>query len=161
MPLITPVTPVYGPNTFTDLAALVTGFRANDDYLKTLIDAIVVPAVSRAELALASGYTNNSSYVNTRVVKTGNIVTIEAGAINCPASFSAGTYYTLGTVPVGYRQTDAKHRMGVGAIFNSTNIQPIQYRINSTNGEVNFYSVTAVAGASYIILAPITWDVGA
>jgi len=160
MPLVEPEAPDYGPQTFTDLADALATLYANDEFLKGLIDDIdPTPTVTKANLSLAAGYGNNSSYVTTRVVKTGQQVTLECGVITCPASFSAGTYNTLGTVPVGYRPADGKHRMGVGALFTSTAIVPVQYRINGADGTINFYSVPAVTGATYIILSPINWDV--
>ncbi|AUX82734.1 hypothetical protein PBI_NATTLES_22 [Microbacterium phage Nattles] len=162
MPLEEPVAPDYGPQTFSDLADALATLYANDEFLKGLIDDIdPTPTVTKANLSLAAGYGNNSSYVTTRVVKTGQQVTLECGVITCPASFSAGTYNTLGTVPVGYRPADGKHRMGVGALFTSTAIVPVQYRINGSDGTINFYSVPAVAGATYIILSPINWDIAA
>lgn len=160
MPLVKPDYAVYGPTTFQDLRDIVDTFYENDEFLKGLIDDIdPTPTVSKAAVALAAGYSHNASYVSTRCVKTGDQVTLECGVINCPASFAAGVYNTLGTVPVGYRIADGKHRMGVGAIFAASAIIPVQYRINQADGSINFYSVTAVASASYIILSPINWDV--
>ncbi|QDP44075.1 hypothetical protein SEA_MCGALLEON_23 [Microbacterium phage McGalleon] len=160
MPLVEPDAPEYGPQTFSDLADALATLYANDTYLKGLIDDIVgPPEVTTANIALASGYTANTNYVTPRLIKNGNIVTYEGGVINCPATFAAGTYYTLGTAPVGYRPTDGKHRMGVGAIFTATAIVPVQYRINQSDGTINFYSVPAVSGATYIILSPINWSV--
>uniref|UniRef100_A0AAU6R5Z2 Minor tail protein n=1 Tax=Micrococcus phage Olihed TaxID=3092209 RepID=A0AAU6R5Z2_9CAUD len=160
MPLEEPTAPVYGPATFTDLADALATLFSNDEYLKGLIDGIdPTPTVARANLSLAGSYGNNSSYVTTRTVKTGSEVTLECGVITCPASFSGATYYTLGSVASGHRPTDGKHRMGVGAIFSSSAIVPVQYRINGSTGEINFYSQVAVTGASYIILSPINWTV--
>ncbi|WIC89580.1 hypothetical protein SEA_GARDENB_22 [Microbacterium phage GardenB] len=160
MPLVEPDAPEYGPQTFSDLADALATLYDNDVYLKGLIDAIVVPpAPTKTAITLASGYTANASYVATQTIKDGTVVTLEPGVINCPATFSAGTYYTLGTVASGHRPTDSKHRMGTGAIFTSTAIVPIQFRINSSNGEINFYSVPAVSGASYIILNSLVWSV--
>lgn len=159
MPLEEPVAPDYGPQTFSDLADALATLYENDEYLKGLIDAIVVPGTTTNDITYGSGYSANSSYVNTRTVKTGSRVTLECGVINCPASFSAATYYTLGTVHASAKPTDGKHRMGVGAIFTATAIIPIQYRINQSDGTINFYSVPAVTGASYIILSPINWAV--
>jgi len=161
MPLETPPTPVYGPDTFKDLASLAAILRSNDDFLKALIDAIPAPVVpTKAAINLASGYSHNASYATTSAIKTGNYVTLECGVINCPASFAAATYYTLGTVPAGYAITDGKNRMGVGAILTASGFIPIQYRINST-GAINFYSQVAAASVYYIVLAPINWDVRA
>ncbi|AVR56108.1 hypothetical protein PBI_BEEBEE8_23 [Microbacterium phage BeeBee8] len=159
MPLVEPDAPTYGPNTFSDLADALATLYDNDVYLKGLIDAIAVPTPVKTAITLGSGYTANSSYVATQTVKTGSMVVLEPGVINCPATFSAGTYYTLGTVTSTHRPTDGKHRMGTGAIFTSTAIVPIQFRINGSTGEINFYSVPAVSGASYIILNSLTWSV--
>ncbi len=160
MPLENPTAPSYGPNTFTDLAAALATLFENDEYLEGLINNIdPTPTVERLNLTLASGYGNNSSYVTTRSVKTGTEVTLECGVITCPASFSADVYNTLGTVGSAHRPTDGKNRMGVGAIFASGAIVPVQYRINSSDGTINFYSKIAVSGASYIILSPINWTV--
>ncbi|QDF15986.1 hypothetical protein H3N89_gp21 [Microbacterium phage MonChoix] len=159
MPLVEPDAPVYGPNTFSDLADALATLYANDTYLKGLIDGFTPPAPSKVAITLGSGYASNASYVVTQTIKNGNVVTLEPGVITCPASFSAGTYYTLGTVTAAHRPTDGKHRMGVGAIFTSTAIVPIQFRINGSTGELNFYSIPAVAGASYIILNSLVWSV--
>ncbi|AUX83172.1 hypothetical protein SEA_REDFIELD_22 [Microbacterium phage Redfield] len=159
MPLVEPDAPDYGPSTFSDLADALATLYDNDVYLKGLIDAIAVPTPVKTAITLGSGYTANSSYVATQTVKTGSMVVLEPGVINCPATFSAGTYYTLGTVTSTHRPTDGKHRMGTGAIFTSTAIVPIQFRINGSTGEINFYSVPAVSGASYIILNSLTWSV--
>jgi hypothetical protein len=160
MPLVEPDDVDYGPTTFSDLADALATLYANDTYLKGLIDAIVVPpAPTKTAITLGSGYTSNASYVATQTIKDGNVVTLEPGVINCPSSFSAGTYYTLGTVTSTHRPTDGKHRMGVGAIFTSTAIVPIQFRINGSTGEINFYSIPAVTGASYIILNSLVWSV--
>lgn len=158
MALENPTAPVYGPSTFTALAEALQTLYDNDVELKGLIDAISTPTVARANISLATGYTANTAYVTPRTVKTGTEVTLEGGVINCPASFSAAVYNTLGTVASGHRITDGKHRMGVGAIFSSSAIVPIQYRINQ-NGEINFYSQIAVSSASYIILGPVNWTV--
>ncbi|QNL31034.1 hypothetical protein SEA_KAUALA_22 [Microbacterium phage Kauala] len=160
MPLENPTAPSYGPNTFTALAAALATLFENDEYLEGLIDDIdPTPTVTRLNLTLASGYGNNSAYVTTRTVKTGTEVTLECGVITCPASFSADVYNTLGTVASAHRPTDGKHRMGVGAIFAGSAIVPVQYRINGSDGTVNFYSRVAVGGASYIILSPINCTV--
>jgi hypothetical protein len=160
MPLVEPDEVDYGPTTFNDLNDALATLFANDEYLKGLIDGIVAPpTVARVGVTLGSGYTSNASYVATQTIKNGTIVTLEPGVINCPATFSAGTYYTLGTVTAAHRPTDGKHRMGTGAIFTSTAILPIQFRINGSTGEINFYSIPAVSGASYIILNSLTWSV--
>lgn len=160
MALENPTAPSYGPNTFTALADALATLFENDEYLEGLIDDIdPTPTVTRLNLTLASGYSNNSAYVPTRTVRTGTEVTIEGGVINCPASFSADVYNTLGTVGSAHRPTDGKHRMGIGAIFASGAIVPVQYRINSSDGTINFYSKIAVSGASYIMLSPINWTV--
>ncbi|QDH92750.1 hypothetical protein PBI_SINATRA_22 [Microbacterium phage Sinatra] len=160
MALENPTAPTYGPNTFTALAAALATLFENDEYLEGLIDDIdPTPMVTRLNLTLASGYSHNSSYVPTRTVRTGTEVTIEGGVINCPASFSADVYNTLGTVGSAHRPTDGKHRMGIGAIFASGAIVPVQYRINGSDGTINFYSKIAVSGASYIMLSPINWTV--
>ncbi|URC17879.1 membrane protein [Microbacterium phage Endor] len=160
MPLVEPDEVDYGPTTFSDLNDALATLFANDEYLKGLIDAIPSgPVTTKTGITLGSGYTANAAYVATQTVKTGTMVVLEPGVINCPATFAAGTYYTLGTVTAAHRPTDGKHRMGTGAIFTSTAIIPIQFRINGTNGEINFYSVPAVSGASYIILNSLTWSV--
>lgn len=158
MPLQEPPTPTYGPTTFTDLAELAQVLLENDQYLEDKIDNLnPAPSVTKAAITLASGYSNNASYVAAEAIKIGNLVTIDLGLINCPASISANTYFTLGTMPSGYRPT-GKHRMGVGMIYTSAKMFPIQLRLN-TDGSINYLSAEAIASAGYIFASAITFAI--
>lgn len=158
MPLQTPPTPSYGPDTFTDLAQLAQVLLENDQYLEDKIDNLnPAPSVTKAAITLASGYSNNASYVASEAIKIGNLVTIDLGLINCPSSISGNSYFTLGTMPVGYRPT-GKHRMGVGMIYASTVMKPVQLRLN-TDGSINYLSAETVSGASYIFASAITFAI--
>ncbi|QBZ73213.1 hypothetical protein SEA_THERESITA_22 [Microbacterium phage Theresita] len=152
MALVKPDYPTYGPDTFTKLQELVDTFYANDEELKGLIDDIE-PSVSveKAAITLASGYTNNSAYVSAQALKIGPLASFEAGVINCPASFTGNTYYTIGTLPVGYRPTDGKHRLALGGCWTSGGIIPIQFRINET-GAIQFVAQANITGATYLIV---------
>ncbi|UVK59240.1 hypothetical protein SEA_QUARTZ_21 [Microbacterium phage Quartz] len=159
MALQTPPTPAYGPNTFTSLAELASILLANDEYLEDKIDNIAPPApsVTKAAITLASGYSNNSSYVASEAIKIGNLVTIDLGLVNCPSTIGGNQYYTLGTLPTGYRPT-GKHRMGVGMIYAATVMKPVQLRLN-TDGSINFLSAESVSGASYLFASAITFAI--
>ncbi|QDF15750.1 hypothetical protein SEA_FINNY_21 [Microbacterium phage Finny] len=158
MALSKPDYPTYGPETFTKLQELVDTFYANDEELKDLIDNIA-PSVSvdTAAITLASGYSNNSSYVASTAIKMGNLVTIDLGLVNCPSSIGGNQYYTLGTMPSGYRPT-GKHRMGVGMIYAGTVMKPVQLRLN-TDGSINFLSAETVSNASYLFASAITFAI--
>lgn len=155
MPLEEPVAPTYGPDTFTDLAAALALLYDNDEYLKGLIDAIGPTAPTVSAVALASGYSNNASYVDLSVVRVGTLATLETGVLTCPGSFSTTTYYTAGTIASGFRPV-GKHRMAPGGIYTSAGVVPCQVRIN-TNGEINFLAPVAVSGASYLLLPSLSW----
>ncbi len=163
MALETPAVPTYGPDMFAQLAELVRIVRANDGWLLEQIGqgggGTPTPVEPEFEaIALASGYGNNTSYVNSRVVKQGTICSMESGVITCPASFSAAVYNTLGSIGSNFRPKDSKFRMGSGLIFRSAGFVPMQWRVN-TNGEIQFYSQVAVTGATYLILGDLTWSV--
>ncbi|WNM67995.1 hypothetical protein SEA_SIRVICTOR_22 [Microbacterium phage SirVictor] len=158
MPLENPAAPAYGPNTFTALEAALATLYDNDEYLEDLIDNLnPAPSVTKAAITLASGYSNNSSYVSSEAIKIGNLVTIDLGLVNCPSSISGNSYFTLGTMPVGYRPT-GKHRMGVGMIYAATAMKPVQLRLN-TDGSINYLSAETVSGASYLFASAITFAI--
>ena len=119
-------------------------------------------ALSRIDVTLASGYTNNANYVNLRTVKVGPQVTLETGVTPCPASFAAATYYTVGTVDSAHRPTDGKMRMGVAHLYRSTGgtveIWPLQMRIN-TSGQIQILSPAARANVDYLLLGQLSWNV--
>lgn len=162
-------TPVYGPDTFNQLAELATKAYTNDSRLNQDVGGLDVRVtglengggggggvtITTAAVALASGYSNNSSYVPLSVIKIDSVAYLETGVLNCPASFAGGTYYTCGTVPAGFRPT-GKHRMGPGAIYTPNGIIPIQFRAN-TDGTLNFLCPVAVSGANYILAPALTW----
>lgn len=158
MALQTPPTPSFGPDTFTDLATLAQILKENDEYLEQKIDnAAPSIEVTTAAITLASGYSNNSSYVSSEAIKIGNLVTIDLGVVNCPSSIGGNSYFTLGTMPAGYRPT-GKHRMGVGMIYAATVMKPVQLRLN-TDGTINFLSAETVSGASYLFASAITFAI--
>ncbi|QFP95350.1 hypothetical protein SEA_YUUY_21 [Microbacterium phage YuuY] len=158
MAITKPDYPDYGPDTFTKLQELVDTFYANDEELKELIDNIE-PSVSvtKAAIALASGYSNNASYVASEAIKVGTLVTIDLGLVNCPSTVGGNQYYTLGTMPAGYRPT-GKHRMGVGMIYAGTVMKPVQLRLN-TDGSINYLSAETVSNASYLFASAITFAI--
>ena len=159
MPLQTPPTPAYGPDAFTSLAQMAEIILENDQYLENKIDNITPPAppVTKAAVALASGYSNNANYIASEAIKIANLVTVDLGLVNCPSTIGGNQYYTLGTLPVGYRPV-GKHRMAVAAIFSGTAIVPIQLRLN-TDGSINYLSAISITAASYIIVTPITFAI--
>lgn len=163
MALETPPIPFYGVGTFDALAEMARIIKDNDDYLEGLIEDID-PApeptpveITKAPITLSSGYSNNASYVASEAIKLGNLVTIDLGLINCPSTIGGNEYYTLGTMPVGYRPT-GKHRMGVGMIYASTVIKPVQLRLN-TDGSINYLSAESVSGAGYLFASAITFAI--
>ena len=161
--LETPPTPTYGPNTFTDLAELARIVKANDD---ALLDDIENSSgggrvtISKAPVTLDSGYSNNSAYEALSAVKIGTLATLESGVINCPSSFSAGTYYTIGTLPAGFGPTNGKHRMGLAGVYSGTGIFPVQFRVNQ-GGTLSFLCPVAISGANYLVVPALTWEVAA
>lgn len=155
MALQTPPTPTYGPNTFSDLADLARILLENDEYLEDNAGGGV--EITKAAITLASGYSNNSSYVASEAIKIGNLVTVDFGLINVPASIGGNSYNTLGTMPVGYRPT-GKHRMGIGMIYSGTLMTPVQLRLN-TDGSINYLSAVTISSASYLFASAITFAI--
>ncbi|AVJ51012.1 hypothetical protein FDJ44_gp21 [Microbacterium phage Pikmin] len=159
MPLETPPTPEYGPDTFTDLAELARILLANDEFVLSQSGGGGggVEIVSEA-ISLATNYGNNSSYVSPTAVKVGTLASLEGGVLNCPTSFSASVYYQWGTLPEGYEPTDGKHRMAPGAIYAHDHIVPAQFRVNA-NGNLEFLSAEAIPQATYLIIPHMNWRV--
>lgn len=159
MALQKPDYPDYGPSTFAKLQELVDTFYANDQELKDLIDAGGGGVdISRSAITLASGYSNNSAYTPATAVKIGDLVTLEMGIVNCPSSISGNAYFTMGTLPAGYRITDGKHRMGLGAIYAATKIVPVQFRINQ-DGTLNYLAGETVSSAGYLVIPAINFSI--
>ncbi|AZV01729.1 hypothetical protein HOV00_gp22 [Microbacterium phage Schubert] len=159
--LETPPTPEYGPSTFSDLAELARILKDNDDALNQDIENISGGGgvtISKAPVTLASGYSNNSAYEALAAVKIGTLATLESGVINCPPSFSSVTYYTIGTLPTGFRPTNGKHRMGFAGVYSGTGIFPVQFRVNQ-DGTLNFLCPVAISGANYLVVPALTWEV--
>lgn len=154
MAISKPASVIYGPDTFTQIQTMLDRFWANDQDLQTQIDDIDGGGgvtISKAAITLASGYTQNSAYVVATAIKVGTLASFEAGVINCPASFTGNTYYTIGTLPVGYRPTDGKHRLALGGCWTSDGIIPVQFRVHS-DGSLQFVAQANITGASYLIL---------
>lgn len=163
-------TPVYGPDTFNQLAELATKAYTNDSRLNQDVGGLDVRVtglengggvtISKAPVTLASGYSNNSAYEELAAVKIGTLVTLESGVINCPSSFSAGTYYTIGTLPAGFGPTNGKHRMGLAGVYSGTGIFSVQFRVDQ-GGTLNFLCPVAISGANYLVVPALTWEVAA
>lgn len=162
MALETPPTPAYGPNTFAELAEMARVLKDNDDFLLEQIDeggGAAPIAIEKALVPLASGYTTNSAYVALTAIKIGTLATLESGVINCPSSFGAAVYYTIGTLPTAYRPIDGKHRMGTAGVYTSTGIKTVQFRVAST-GALQILSQEALSAATYLMTPALNWTVG-
>lgn len=101
----------------------------------------------------ASGYAAySSSYAPLSVVRTGDLVTLEGGLVSVPASsYAGGTYYTVATIPAGYRPSGT-HRVSTLALYTSSGIVTCQCRI-STSGALEFApgAGSSPSGVNYII----------
>lgn len=106
-----------------------------------------------AACTYASGYAAySSSYAPLAVVRTGDLVTLEGGLVSVPASsYAGGTYYTVATIPTGYRPAGT-HRVSTLALYTSTGIVTCQCRIN-TSGALEFApgAGSSPGGVNYII----------
>jgi len=111
---------------------------------------------SSASVSFASGYAQySSSYVTPTVVKTGNLVTLQGGAVACPAAFSDETYYTWATLPSGYYPAST-HRLGLGGVWCASSIVPVQCRAN-ISGALELVSSGALSGVEYFIIPTMSW----
>lgn len=156
MALSKPDYPTYGPDTFTRLQELVDTFYANDLELKGLIDDFdpdptPAPVLEQAAVTLATNYSNRAGYKAPLVSKLGDMVWLEGGALDCPATFSGGSYFTWGTLPSGYGPTDGLHRLINGTAWTTSGIIPGQFRLNA-NGTLQVVFQSSVSGAAYLII---------
>lgn len=108
---------------------------------------------TNATCTYATGYAAYSaSYAPLSVVRTGTLVTLEGGLVSVPsASYAGGTYYTVATIPIGYRPSGT-HRVATMALYTSTGIVTTQCRVN-TSGALEFApgAGTSPSGVNYII----------
>jgi len=159
--LETPPTPSYGPDTFRDLAEMARILKANDEALDQTIGNKASLTLSSAAIVLSAGYSASgySTYKSPTAVKVGALATLESGPIAGPGAFSAGVYYTFGTLPSGFAPAGNLHRLGNGAVYTSTGIVPVQYRVNGS-GALQFVCPVAISGAYYLIPpAGMNWTV--
>lgn len=154
-----------GSNSRAQIAIAVNQSVAGNMYVRSMnggtwgswnqVGGYTPPTRTVVNISYESGYSRNTSYEHTKLVVNDGIAHLMPGVTTCPASFSGGVYYTIGSFA---SDAPSGQVMGVGAVYtvNGTSMETVQVRV-TTSGQLQFLSPVAIPEASYILIPSLSW----